>query len=183
VSIPDRSTSRRRTRFVGAFLALAILLGACAPTQSTRSDEAGDPSSSLLPGRLELPELGFPEFQALLQELRGQPVVVNIWGSWCPPCQLEAPDLARVSHDFAGRVQFLGVDILDSRPAAREFILRFGWPYPSVFDPAGEIRGRLGYIGQPVTVIYDRHGEVAFEWPGVVTTDLLTREIREVLRS
>jgi thiol-disulfide isomerase/thioredoxin len=158
-------------------------MGACAPTQSTRSGEAGDPSSSLLPGRLELPELGFAGFQALLRELRGRPTVVNIWGSWCPPCELEAPDLARVSKRFAGRVQFLGVDILDSRSPAREFILRFGWQYPSVFDPAGAIRDRLGYIGQPVTVIHDRQGEVAFEWVGVVTTDLLTQEIRKVLRS
>jgi thiol-disulfide isomerase/thioredoxin len=136
----------------------------------------------MLPGRLELPELGFRGFQALLEELRGRPVVVNIWGSWCPPCQVEAPDLARVSEDFAGRVQFLGVDILDSRPAARDFILQFGWQYPSVFDPTAAIRDRLGYFGQPVTVVYDRQGEVAFEWPGVVTADLLTRGIMKVLQ-
>jgi len=50
-----------------------------------------------------------------------------------------------------------------------------------VFDPNGEIRDRLGYIGQPITVIYDRRGDVAFEWTGTVTADILRAEIRNVL--
>jgi hypothetical protein len=50
-----------------------------------------------------------------------------------------------------------------------------------VFDPTGEIRDRLGYVGQPVTVIYDRRGDVAFEWTGSVTEDLLREEIGKVL--
>lgn len=102
-------------------------------------------------------------------------------GSWCPPCQVEAPDLALVSREFEGRVQFLGVDILDDRGSARDFILAFDWPYPSVFDPDGEIRDRLGYVGQPITVIYDRRGETAFQWAGTVTADLLRSEIRKAL--
>ena len=110
-------------------------------------------------------------------------MVINIWGSWCPPCRIEAPDLARVAREFQGRVQFLGVDILDARQAARDFILEFDWPYPSVFDPEGQIRDRLGYIGQPITVIYDRRGAVSFEWTGAVTADLLRTEIRKVLSS
>jgi thiol-disulfide isomerase/thioredoxin len=106
---------------------------------------------------------------------------VNIWGSWCPPCRVEAPDLSRVSREFEGRVQFLGVDILDDRESARDFILEFDWQYPSVFDPDGEIRDRLGYVGQPVTIIYDRYGEVAFDWVGAQHADKLRREIRKVL--
>ena len=49
-----------------------------------------------------------------------------------------------------------------------------------MFDPNGEIRARLGYIGQPITVIYDRRSNVAFEWTGTVTADLLEAEIRKV---
>lgn len=108
-------------------------------------------------------------------------MVVNVWGSWCPPCIVEAPDLAEVSAEFQGRVEFVGVDILDQRQAARDFILRYDWKYPSVFDPTGAIRDDLGYVGQPVTVVYDREGRVAFEWNGVTTADMLRREIRKVL--
>jgi hypothetical protein len=78
-------------------------------------------------------------------------------------------------------VQFLGVDMLDNRGAAREFIREFGWRYPSVFDPDGEIRNGLGYLGQPITIIYDRRGEVAFDFVGAVDLELLRTEIRKVL--
>lgn len=157
---------------------LAVLLvGGCAEERPTRSL-----SGPLLPGdRLELPEFDPATFRALLAELQGTPVVVNIWGSWCPPCIAEAPDLAQVAGEFQGRVQFVGIDILDQRQAAREFIQRFDWQYPSVFDPTGAIRDGLGYVGQPVTLIYDRQGELSFEWNGVTTAEMLRREIRQVL--
>jgi thiol-disulfide isomerase/thioredoxin len=162
--------------------ALALSLSACADSNQPASSER--PIPRLLPvSRLELPEFGLGRFQALLEELPGTPVVVNIWGSWCPPCRLEAPGLARVSREFDGRIQFVGVDILDSRPAARRFILEFDWPYPSVFDPEAEIRDGLGYFGQPVTIIFDSDGRKTFEWPGPLTEEILRREILKVLRS
>jgi thiol-disulfide isomerase/thioredoxin len=170
------------TRLKRAFaltVTLALLLVACARGPAAPDQ---DPRASLLPeNRLALPEFDLPKFQALLRELRGKPVVVNIWGSWCAPCRVEAPGLAEVSREFEGRVQFVGVDILDDREAARQFILEFDWPYPSVFDPDGEIRDRLGYIGQPVTVVYDREGRKSFEWVGALNAEILRSEIRKVL--
>jgi thiol-disulfide isomerase/thioredoxin len=142
----------------------------------------GTGNGSLLPeSRVALPEYDVSQFRALIEELRGTPVVVNFWGSWCPPCRVEAPELAEAAEEFGDRVQFLGVDILDNRQAARDFILASDWQYPSVFDPEGEIRDGLGYVGQPITLIYDRDGKLAFEWNGVVTLDLLRRELRDVI--
>jgi hypothetical protein len=89
--------------------------------------------------------------------------------------------LAEVATEHEGRVQFLGIDILDDRPSAREFIREYDWPYPSIFDPQGAIRDALGYVGQPVTLIYDRQGDLAFEWQGTITEDLLRKEIGKVL--
>ncbi len=120
-------------------------------------------------------------FRALLEQLRGTPVVVNVWATWCPPCVEEAPHLAEVSEEFEGRVQFIGLDILDNRPAAREFIEEYGWIYPSIFDPEGQIRDALGYVGQPVTVIYDAEGEVVFERVGAVDDVVLRQEIEKLL--
>jgi thiol-disulfide isomerase/thioredoxin len=155
----------------------ALLLAGCGTDASSPPDQG-----SLLPeSRMELPEYDVTKFRALIEELRGTPVVVNFWGSWCPPCRAEAPDLAEASREYRGRVQFLGVDILDNRQAARDFILAADWQYPSVFDPEGEIRDGLGYVGQPITLIYDRDGTLAFEWNGVVTLDLLHRELRELV--
>jgi thiol-disulfide isomerase/thioredoxin len=153
-----------------------ILLAACGSAEPPTGD------GPLLPEtRVALPEYDLAQYQALIEELRGTPVVVNFWGSWCPPCRVEAPDLAEASRDFRGRVQFIGVDILDNRQAARDFILASDWQYPSIFDPKAEIRDGLGYVGQPITLIYDRDGRLAFEWNGVVTLDLLRRELRKLV--
>jgi cytochrome c biogenesis protein CcmG, thiol:disulfide interchange protein DsbE len=139
---------------------------------------------SLLPAdHLALPDFSPAQFQQLLEELRGTPVVVNVWGSWCPPCRTEAPELAAVSKTYQGRVQFVGVDILDQREPARAFIEEFGWPYPSVFDPEGDIRDALGYVGQPVTVLYDEAGDSVFVWSGAISEDILVEELDRVVES
>ena len=167
-------------RAFALMLAAAFLLTGCAEDRTGAEPRGG--KSSLLPeDRLALPEFDLAAYQALIAELRGTPVVVNIWGSWCPPCLAEAPELAASSREFEGRVQFLGVDILDAREPARDFIVQHDWQYPSVFDPTGAIRDGLGYVGQPITLIYDRQGDLVFEWNGVVTADLLRREIRRVI--
>lgn len=160
-------------------IAVALVLAACG---GAPPDEGGAAAGSLLPeDRLALPTFDLERYEALLDELRGTPVVVNFWGSWCPPCELEAPGLAEVAAEFQGRAQFLGVDILDSREPARDFIRRFDWPYPSVFDPTGAIRDGLGYLGQPITLVYDAEGDLVFEWNGIIGEDQLRREIRRAL--
>lgn len=183
-------TMMRKLILLGTVAALALVsCGESAPQQTTAPEPPGPDDkpmammgTTLLPeDRFELPEYDLETFGALIDELRGTPVVVNIWGSWCPPCRVEAPALSEVAHEFLGEVQFLGVDILDSREGARAFIQEFDWPYPHVFDPPGAIRDGLGYIGQPVTFIVDREGEIVFEWNGEVTADQLRTEIRKVI--
>jgi thiol-disulfide isomerase/thioredoxin len=161
-------------------LAAAAFLTLAACAEQPSGPPAGD--GSLLPrDRLALPEYDLAQFEALLAELRGTPVLVNVWGSWCPPCAAEAPHLAEAARRYRGKVQFLGVDILDNRQAARDFILGVDWQYPSIFDPEAEIRDGLGYVGQPITLIYDAEGNLVFEHNGTVTVDLLEEEFRKVL--
>jgi thiol-disulfide isomerase/thioredoxin len=161
-------------------LVLSLSLAACGGASSGR---AGPPSEGpLLPqDRLALPEYGVQQYRALIDELAGRPVVVNFWGSWCPPCRDEAPHLRAVSEEFEGRVQFVGVNFRDARASARDFILEFDWRFPSVFDPDYEILPALGYLGWPVTLIYDRAGIVTFPRIGAVDGQMLRTEIRKVL--
>ncbi len=128
-----------------------------------------------------LPRFAPAQFRELLASLRGKPVVVNIWASWCGPCTLEAPGLASEASRTQGQVQFLGVDIIDHLPPARAFIRRYRWPYPSVFDPTGAIRDDLGFIGQPITVIYDASGRKAFRHSGAISERDLRGAIEDVL--
>ena len=158
---------------------LAALATACGGAGAP--DEAPEAAPKLHEDRLELPEYEPDGFRALLRSLEGTPVVVNVWASWCGPCRVEGPHLASLAREYEGRVQFLGVDILDNREAARDFILELDWPYPSVFDPQGEIRDSLGFLGQPVTLVVDREGEVVFEWSGAVSEEQLREEIEAVV--
>lgn len=175
-------------------LGLALLAAACGggpaagPAAPTLACPAVAPppgvEAPLLPRTTcELPRFDPARFEELLAQLRGVPVVVNVWASWCGPCIEEAPHLGRLARATAGRVQFLGVDILDQLAPARAFVLRFGWPYPSVFDPPGAIRDSLGLLGQPHTLVFDRQGRRVFTWSGPVTEDVLRRALDRALRS
>lgn len=168
-----------RPGVVAALLGLGLLAGAC--TGGGAATPTPPDGGSLLPASPDaLPEFDPAKFQQLLTELKGKPVVVNIWASWCGPCTLEAPHLASFSKETAGKVQFLGVDIIDKRPAAQAFIAKYGWTYPSVFDPNGAIRDGLGLLGQPHTIVFDRSGKEVFVWSGAVTDDILRTELRSL---
>ena len=106
-------------------------------------------------------------------DLRGQVVVLNVWGSWCVPCRKEAPTLARVSSDYAGRgVRFVGVNIKDNRAAAVAFEQRYGITYPSIEDRDSQAMLALSQYAPaqavPVTLVLDREGRVASRVIGVV---------------
>lgn len=128
-----------------------------------------------------LPSTDPAGFDALLAQLRGTPVVVNIWGSWCGPCRAEAPELRSAAAKYGHDVQFVGVDILDTREGAHAFMTEFGVPYPSLFDPGAAIRDRLGLEGQPDTLFYARDGSLAISWPGPIGSPQLEHGIRQIL--
>jgi thiol-disulfide isomerase/thioredoxin len=107
------------------------------------------------------------EFDAMLAELQGKPVVVNYWASWCGPCTKEAPELTSLSGQYGSRVHFVGVDVQDQIDPAREFIEQYGWDYPSVFDPDAAIRNARGLPGLPITIVYDQVGHQIWQSAGV----------------
>ncbi len=171
--------------FVALALLLAIVAAACAGSGGPSAPKStGSAASSLLPATpIALPEFDPAKFQRLLTELRGTPIVVNVWASWCGPCTREAPELATVSSEYRGRVQFVGVDIEDQLTLARAFIERYGWTYPSVFDPTGAIRNSLGLLGQPVTIIYDPSGKKVFTWSGATSAGQIRAELQKLVGS
>lgn len=139
-------------------------------------------TASLLPtDAYALPEFDYGRYQELLAQLEGTPVFVNIWASWCGPCRSEAPGLADAARIYGTRVQFVGIDVQDSRGSALGFMQRFGWGFPSVFDASGEIRDRLGFIGQPVSLFYDASGRLVSSWSGPIGADLLARRLAGIL--
>jgi cytochrome c biogenesis protein CcmG, thiol:disulfide interchange protein DsbE len=102
---------------------------------------------------------GAPALDAQLLALRGRPVVVNLWASWCHPCVFELPIFQRQALRYGARVAFLGVNSGDNRAAARRLAARFPMPYPSIEDPRQAVAGRYGAVGLPATAFYDGRGK------------------------
>jgi cytochrome c biogenesis protein CcmG/thiol:disulfide interchange protein DsbE len=106
---------------------------------------------------------GLDAYEGRIEALRGYPVVVNVWASWCGPCRLEFPFFQRLSARFGKRVAFLGLDSEDSDEAAERFLGEAPVPYPSYTDPDEEIKNSIGArFGLPDTAFYDRAGELVF---------------------
>ncbi len=102
-------------------------------------------------------------FRRELAKLRGYPVVINKWGSWCGPCRFEFPYLQEAAVRFGRRVAFLGLDGEDNPGDARAFLRRFPVTYPSYQDPSQDLARSLhAPIGYPETVFLDRQGHMNF---------------------
>ena len=92
-----------------------------------------------------------------LTKYRGRIVVVNFFASWCPSCMKEAADLTAFAKDHP-EVAFVGVDIQDTSAKGRNWVMRYGVPFPIVFDQEGTIASQWGVIGIPATFFLDKYG-------------------------
>jgi cytochrome c biogenesis protein CcmG, thiol:disulfide interchange protein DsbE len=131
--------------------------------------------------RSRLLDGGKEAFEARLRRLRGHPVVVNQWASWCPPCRYEFPFFQRLAAKYRGRAAFLGVDSQDGRDDARDFLRRFPTPYPHFFDPDADVaRVFRGGVAWPTTAFYDSRGRLTRTHPGAYASQAkLDDDIRE----
>lgn len=117
-----------------------------------------------------------------LADLKGQVVLVNFWGSWCPPCQEEMPDLQATWEEFAARgVGFVGIAYRDELGAVEESLATFGTTYPVGMDVGERIAGLYGITGVPETFIVDQEGRIAHVHIGPVTADVLRMELDALL--
>ncbi len=118
-----------------------------------------------------------------LSSLKGKPVVINFWASWCPPCRVEAPILEKVWQLYKDEgVTFVGVDIQDTEEDARAFIKEFGITYPNAKDASGRVTIDYGVSGIPVTFFVNREGLIVSRWVGDINETLLVDRIEEILR-
>jgi cytochrome c biogenesis protein CcmG, thiol:disulfide interchange protein DsbE len=117
-------------------------------------------------------------YEATLRQLKGHPVVVNLWATWCAPCKLEFPIFQQVSTKLGRRVAFLGVNVEDNRERAEAFLRKRPVPYPSLEDGGARIWQSLG-VGQrlPVTVFYDPDGRRFIRQGGYTTQADLIRDV------
>lgn len=189
---------RRLLRVAVAAAALSACSPTSAVEQTARAPEAIAPAPSSTPrnpGLLPLieaaaldpcppsqpnPDVAIPGLPSIalrclgdgpdvnLAGVRGTPLIVNVWASWCPPCVAEMPILTSAAADLRGQVRFLGIDIQDRDEPALEMLAAFGADFPSVVDEAGQIRGLLAISGPPVTFFVDERGVIVGRHDGVL---------------
>lgn len=117
---------------------------------------------------VELACLG-PGDPVLLSGLRGTPLIVNAWASWCQPCRTELPALASFSSQSSGEVSVLGLDVADDPTAAAQLWDELRLPFASVTDPDSLTRPGMSWIGLPVTYFVDADGVVVYRHAGAIT--------------
>ena len=131
--------------------------------------DAAAPRDDGLPG-LALPCLGGGRDVDLAQ-LRGTPLVVNFWATYCQPCREEMPLLQRLHERAGDQVRMLGVDFDDPHPAmALELAAATGVTFPLVADPQARLRSPLRITGLPVTLLVDADGRIAYTPVGPVSS-------------
>jgi len=115
---------------------------------------------------------------------RGKVVVINTWGSWCPPCNAEAPALQRTWESVRARgVQFVGIDLRESAATGRAFQRKYGVTYPSLTDGTSiqpQLKGKAA--ATPTTLLLDRQGRLAARVSGQVDESTLRALLDEVLQ-
>ena len=171
-----------------AFLACVVVGTGAAACGSDGSADAGSPESRAVdyakvladaPPRLaeihaqgnRLLDGGLDAFEDRIEDLRGHPVVVNTWASWCGPCRFEFPFFQSQAAKYGTEVAFLGVDSDDSEDAARAFLEEFPVPFPSYSDPGKEIMRALEAPYLPSTAFFDRAGERVYTHIGAYASE------------
>jgi len=162
-----------------ALLALLVygLLGVGASTTLDDAVAGGDRPAA--PSR-ELPTTDGRTLS--LADLRGRPVILNFWASWCEPCEDEATALV-AAHERLEKAggTVLGVTVEDARSDSNRFEREYGLTFPSLRDVGGRLADDYASNGVPETFVIDREGRVVALQRGTVTETFLDRALAEVL--
>ena len=118
-----------------------------------------------------------------LSNLKGRPIVLNFWASWCQPCKEELPLLENAWKQMQAQkknIVFLGIDFQESNSDASSFLLQHGITYLAGLDTDGSIANKYGVSSLPQTIFIDRNGTVTSREPQELTTQDLSRNLQSI---
>lgn len=148
----------------------SILLGlllACSPPAAHRGGEVGQAAPEYTATTLDGDTVALTDFL-------GQPVLLNIWATWCPPCRREMPDLQKLHERYGPTgltVVGVSVDGRNAEPQIREFLDELGIDFLILHDPRDEVSDLFAIPAVPVTLLIDPDGVIRWRHMGPVTSD------------
>jgi thiol-disulfide isomerase/thioredoxin len=189
---------RRPTATAAVIISALLMITGCSTDSAGQNSQTGsengyvgsDQQLTRVPvdKRKPAPEIDGPSLVGGKQidsaDYRGKVLVINIWGSWCPPCRKEAPDLQAASNQLGSKAQFIGINSRDSGEAAPAAFLRsHKISYPSIYDPDGTQVVKFSNLPPsaiPSTLVIDKHGRIAVRILGTITRDTLVDIVDDV---
>ena len=166
-----------------AFALLAVLLG-LGVLRNSGKDTSAIPSP--LVGKpapaFSLPVLGEPGRLVTNDDLRGEPYLLNVWGSWCPACRDEHPVITELAQ--SGRIKVVGYDYKDEPEDAQRWLQQFGNPYSLVIaDYDGRAALDWGIYGAPETFLVDAQGVIRWKFVGPLTDEVVQQQLLPLLET
>lgn len=169
---------------VGAYLSYSFLSGRYRPGEAVKVPEGTSTE--------EVKKIPAPDFivfdadgkEFKLSDLRGKPVVLNFWASWCPPCRVEMPHFNEVYKEMKDKVSFMMVDQVDgmreTAESGRRYIEEQGFSFPVYYDIKQQAAIAYGIRSIPVTLFIDSDGNIAGGYQGAIEKETLIRGINKI---
>lgn len=160
-----------------------------APSESNTEPAGTGGSEADTSGEGEIKDNPAPDFTVYtadgkavkLSDMKGKPVVLNFWASWCPPCKAEMPDFDKVCKEYDGRVTFMMVNLTDGKnetvESARNFIHMMEYSFPVYYDTKMDATNKYGIQSIPTTYFIDAEGNLVAYGSGALSEDALRRGI------
>lgn len=133
-----------------------------------------------------VPPFSLPSFSnsklISLADYQGKPVLINLWASWCPPCQAETPDLVKAYAKYGDKVQFIGVNLTsqDSLPDVTAFMAKYGIKYPIAMDTKGTVAQQYQAMSIPTSIFVNRQGIIVDRYVGEISPQILEADLQKI---
>ncbi len=132
------------------------------------------------------PDFAFEDLEGKvwrLSELRGKPVLLNFWATWCPPCRKEIPDLQAFHEQYGDRIVLLGINWGEDPEDVKEFLERYGATYTNLLDRDGLFFVRYQLTGLPTSYWIDEEGIIRGMWLGAMSLEDMVEGFRKTTRA
>ncbi|BCJ86698.1 TlpA family protein disulfide reductase [Effusibacillus dendaii] len=160
--------------------------------QPTQQQSAGQPNTSQpavspQPGKMA-PDFALRDMAGQtvrLSDLRGKPVLINFWASWCGPCRQEMPDLVKKSETYKDQITFVGINLTSSESDAKDvqsFLQEFHVKYPILLDEEGQVSNLYQVLGIPTTVSINPDGMIVDRITGAMNADQMEKVMQNLLK-